>query len=374
MTDKRIYLSPPVVGEAEKKSLSNAIDSGWVAPAGPQLDQFERQLEEMFSGRRVLGVNSGTSALHLALRLLDIKPGDKVLVATFTFTACAASVRYLGAVPVFLDSEKETWNLDPAVLSEYLKNSEQKPKALIVTHLYGMPARIQEIKDICEEFGIDLIEDAAEAMGSVYKDHFPGSFGKFGIVSFNGNKIVTTSGGGILITDDNGYDHGKYLSTQANSERYGYDHNEVGYNYRLSNVLASIGVAQLSRLDEFIQRKREIFAHYKAHLSADVFEFHDEAPGSYSNRWLTTPLIRSEYQEKVKPLELIRFLDDRNIECRQLWKPLHLHGAYSAFEFVGTGVAEKIFMRGLCLPSGSSLSTEQQDYVITHINEYLTSV
>ena len=286
--NRRIYLSPPNTGVLEKERLNEVIDDGWVASSGPQLDLFERKLEERIDGKRVLGVNSGTSALHLALVLCNIGKGDEIVVGSFTFASCANVVMYQGAVPVFMDSETDSWNLNPNLLREYLSSQKKKPKAVIVTHLYGVPAKIEEIKKICDEHHLALIEDAAEALGSTYKNQQVGSFGSMGIISFNGNKIITTSGGGALIGDESQYGRGLFLATQANRLTFGYDHSEVGYNYRMSNVLAGIGLAQLDKLEKFVTRKRQIADYYQSALTTKVFDFPDEPQHTFCNRWLST--------------------------------------------------------------------------------------
>ncbi|MEP1094214.1 MAG: aminotransferase class I/II-fold pyridoxal phosphate-dependent enzyme [Cyclobacteriaceae bacterium] len=368
MIDGPIYLSPPNVGDEEKAQLALAIDSGWVAPVGPWLDLFEKELGLRLADKKVLAVNSGTSALHLALNLADIGSGDDVLVGTFTFAACVNVVLYQGANPIFIDSESETWNLDPDLLIAYLSSNKKRPKAIIVTHLYGVPAKIKQIKSICEEYGLILIEDAAEALGAKYEGEPVGTFGDFGVISFNGNKLITTGGGGALISSESNYEKGLHLSTQANTDLFGYDHDQVGYNYRLSNVLASVGVAQLEKMEDFLKRKREVFNYYQSNLPS-IFTFKEEPKHSFCNRWLTTPLIDDE---NLDPLDLIKFLGDRKIQSRPLWKPLHLNKAYTDFPFVGTGVAEGLFRRGICLPSGTALSEAGLSYIVKQINSFLS--
>jgi dTDP-4-amino-4,6-dideoxygalactose transaminase len=368
MNRDRIYLAPPNVELEEIQEVTSVFESGWIAPLGPHVDLFEKQLENHFQNRRVLTLNSGSSALHLALILAGVSVNDEVVIGSFTFASCANAVLYQRGVPVFMDSENVSWNLDPDLLEGYLSTCEQKPKAVIVTHLYGVPARIKELRDICNNYHIILIEDAAEAMGSTFMDQQTGSFGEYGVVSFNGNKIITTGGGGALITDEENYERGLHLASQANNDRFGYDHDELGYNYRMSNVLAGIGVAQCSKLDAFISKKREIYDNYQSNLSSDLFSFLPEPEGCYCNRWLSTPLFNSP---KENPLELIKYLDKNNIEARRLWKPLHLHSAFKRFKFVGSGVAEKIFNQGLCLPSGTGLTKDDQDYIIEKIRQFL---
>ena len=363
---ERIYLSPPNVSKSEKESVASVLDSGWIAPVGPAIDEFEVALEAYFEGKSVAVLNSGTSALHLALILAGIEQGDEVLVGSFTFAACANVILYERAVPIFLDSEDQTWNLDPEILRDYLKGRSTIPKALIAIHLYGMPAKIQEIKSICEEYGICLIEDAAEALGSTIAGRPVGSFGHYGIISFNGNKIITTSAGGALVCNESDKQRAIHLATQANSGKLSYNHLEAGYNYRMSNVLAGLGVAQLKRLDEFAAKKRAVFERYREELN-DFFTFTEELQDMHSNRWLTVVILRNEGHD---PQKLVKFLDEKNIESRLLWKPLHLHEAYASAEFVGTGICEKIFESGICLPSGTGLTDKQQQMVISSIKEW----
>lgn len=368
MNDQRIYLSPPNVGDHEKDLISAAIDSGWVAPAGPFLGQFEAKLEQLYNDRKVLLVNSGTSALHLSLILAGVNRGDKVITSTLTFAACANVILYQMATPVFLDCEHETWNLDPDLLEEYLKKTKVPPKAIIVTHLYGMPAQMDKIREIANAYEVTLIEDAAEALGSTFNGTHVGQFGDYGVISFNGNKILTTSGGGALICNQDDYERALHLATQANRGTYEYDHDKTGYNYRMSNLLAGLGMAQFERLDQFIAKKRSIYSVYKEQLSGHL-DFLVEPENSRSNRWLSVGLIKS----KQPPEGLIKYLDSLNIETRKLWKPLHLHKAYNEFEFIGRGTSESLFETGVCLPSGTSLSEVDQERVILSIQKYLVS-
>lgn len=367
MKESRIYLSPPNVGNEENETLKNVIADGWISSVGPSIDIFEQRLEKVYSSHRILALNSGTSALHLSLILSNIQKGDIVLVSTFTFAASVNVILYQGAVPVFIDSEKETWNLDPGLLKEYLESSKVKPKAVIVTHLYGVPAQIDRLKLICNEHGILLIEDAAEAVGSTHNNMPLGSFGDFGILSFNGNKIITTSGGGALITNGENYDRGFHISSQANSGDKDYYHKEVGYNYRMSNVLAGIGIAQLEKINDFVALKRSIFSSYQDHLS-EFFFFPEEPSNSFCNRWLTTPVAKN----KIDIERLISFLDENDIESRRLWRPMHLQPIFKKFETISNGVSEDFYSRGLCLPSGTGLKRDQQDYVIEKILAFVS--
>ena len=366
MNKKRIYLSPPNVGEFERSEVAEVLNSGWVAPAGEAIGDFERSLEAHFPDKKVLALNSGTSALHLALILAGVEDGDQVVVSSFTFAACANVILYERAVPIFMDSESKTWNLDPELLQDYLANTDILPKAIIVTHLYGMPAQIERIVSIATKYKVAVIEDAAEAVGTQVNGQQVGGFGDYGILSFNGNKIITTSAGGALVCNDEDRTRGLHLATQANSGNFGYDHKEAGYNYRMSNVLAGIGVGQLRRLQEFVEKKRSIFEKYMNALSDD-FVFLEEPENHFSNRWLSTGILRVGEVEN-----LIAFLDKKNIETRRLWKPLHLHEAYKSAPFCGSGVAERLYKNGICLPSGTGLTDGEQSYVIDQILEWLS--
>ena len=365
---ERIYLAPPNIDQKEKDSILSAIDSGWIAPMGPSLDEFERMLSAHFQGRKVLLLNSGTSALHLSLILAGVGEGNTVITSSLTFAACANVILYQKAIPVFMDNENETWNLDPEVLASYLEIAHEKPKAIIVTHLYGVPAKIKLIKKIAEKYDIKLIEDAAEALGSTIHGNQVGSFGEFGVVSFNGNKIITTSGGGALICNEENYARGLHIATQANRGAGEYDHDMVGYNYRMSNILAGLGESQFGKLDDFLIAKRNILNVYKMHLS-DYFLFPKELDFNASNHWLTTGLIKSDH----RPTDLIVWLEKDNIESRRLWKPLHLHKAYQSFKFHGDGVCVDLFQKGVCLPSGTGLSEELQLKVISSIQKFFES-
>ena len=362
---QRIYLSPPNVDDREQQALTNALAGGWVAPVGPELDLFTKHLESYFRGKKALLLNSGTSALHLSLILAGIEAGDHVLSSTMTFAACANVIRYQHAIPVFIDSEADTWNIDPGLLKEYLAHCETRPKAVIVTHMYGVPARIAEIKKIVEHYDIPLIEDAAESLGATYEGQPLGAFGKYGIVSFNGNKIVTTSAGGALICDDEEFNEGLHLATQANRGVGEYDHDHVGYNYRMSNLLASLGISQFEKLEVFLQAKRKIFNRYRDELSPWI-SFPKEQEHNQSSYWLTTGLMKSDQH----PMSLIEWLERDTIEARRLWKPLHLHEAYNMFEFVGSGISEELFEKGICLPSGTGLTEAQQTGVIDSVKRF----
>jgi dTDP-4-amino-4,6-dideoxygalactose transaminase len=360
----RIYLSPPDMSHAERDALLRAFDSNWIAPLGPEVDAFERELADRVGVRDAAALSSGTAALHLALVLLDVGPGDEVWTSTLTFVATANAIRYVGATPVFIDSERESWNLDPALLSEALRDAANKgklPKAVIVVDLYGQCADYDPILEACREYEVPVIEDAAEALGATYRGKPAGSFGVIGVLSFNGNKIMTTSGGGALVSDNvKLVKRARYLASQARQPVPYYEHVEVGYNYRLSNLLAALGRAQLGRLDGFIERRREINRRYREALEGiDGIEFLREGPGRRSTYWLTCALVE-EGKLGVGPVQIREHLEEHNIEARPVWKPMHLQPVYRESRVLGGAVATKLFKRGLCLPSGSNLSADDQ--------------
>ncbi|MGD8825124.1 MAG: aminotransferase class I/II-fold pyridoxal phosphate-dependent enzyme [Myxococcales bacterium] len=364
----RIYLSPPDMGDAERAALLAAFDSNWIAPLGPEVDAFERELAERIGVQEAAALSSGTAALHLALVLLDLGPRDEVWTSTLTFAATANAIRYVGATPVFVDSEHETWNMDSALLEEALHDAarhDRLPKAVIVVDLYGQCANYDAILDACATYGVPLIEDAAEALGASYQGKPAGSFGKLGVLSFNGNKIITTSGGGALVSDEPKLmARARYLASQARQPVPYYEHTELGYNYRLSNLLAALGRAQLARLDGFVERRREINQRYRDALGGlSGVEFPSEPPGSHSSRWLTCMLL-DETHLGVGPDAVRQHLEAHNIEARPVWKPMHLQPVYRDCRVIGGNVATELFDRGLCLPSGSSLSEEDQQRVV----------
>jgi dTDP-4-amino-4,6-dideoxygalactose transaminase len=363
----RIYLSPPDMSAAERESLLQAFDSNWIAPLGPEVDAFEKDLAERTGVRDAAALSSGTAALHLALLLSDVAPGDEVWTATLTFASTANAIRYVGATPVFIDSERETWNLDPALLEEALSEAASSgalPKAVIAVDIYGQCADYDRILQACREHDVPVIEDAAEALGATYGDKPAGSFGRIGILSFNGNKIITTSGGGALVSDDTTLvERARYLASQARQPVPYYEHEEVGYNYRLSNLLAALGRAQLRRLDAFVARRRAINEAYRAALAAiEGIAFLPEAPSGRSTCWLTCILIDSSLG--AGPSEICTHLASHDIEARPVWKPMHLQPVFRDCRAIGGSVAENLFARGVCLPSGSSLSESDQQRVI----------
>ena len=365
----RLFLSPPHLGRHEMNYVHKAIEDNWVAPVGPNLTGFEADICQATGAAHCVALSSGTAAINLGLILLGVGPGDEVLCPSFTFVATANPILYLGATPVFVDSEPDTWNLCPERLREAIVDrlaKGKKPKALLLVHLYGMPAKLTEIMAIAAEYGLPVLEDAAEALGSSFNKQPLGSFGAVGVFSFNGNKILTTSGGGALVTNDAALaQKTRFLATQAKDDAPHYQHSEVGYNYRLSNVLAGIGRGQMGLLDERVKRRREIFAWYHEHLArlpGLAVALAPEPTGSRSNRWLTTILLNASDSQDAgsQPLitpETVRLqLETHNVESRPLWKPLHLQPLFQSAPMYGGAVCADLFARGLCLPSGTAMT------------------
>jgi len=358
-TTKRIYLSPPHMGPDDRALLLDAFDSNWIAPLGPHVDAFERDFCDAVGVPHAAALSSGTAALHLALLMLGVGPGDEVLVPTFTFAATANAVTYLAAKPVFIDSDRETWNMDPGLLEEELAGCARRgklPKAVIAVDLYGQCADYDEILAACERYGVPLVEDAAEALGATYKGKPAGSFGAAAAFSFNGNKIITTSGGGMLVSTDAGLvERARNLSQQARDPAPHYQHSKIGYNYRMSNLLAAVGRGQLNALQDRVSRKREIFRYYKSTLGGlPGLSFMPEAGYGCSNRWLTCTLVDpARFGATREDIRLA--LEKENIESRPLWKPMHLQPVFSGCRTRGGAVSEELFEKGLCLPSGTAL-------------------
>ena len=360
MNNKRIYLSPPHMSGLEQQFVQETFASNWIAPLGPQVDAFEAEFAQAVGAPYALALSAGTAALHLALLLAGVGPGDEVLVSTLTFSASANPVVYLGGRPVFIDSERASWNLDPALVIEFIERKARQgklPKAIIPVHLYGQSADLDPILEVCGRYEIAVIEDAAEALGATYHDRSPGTFGRAGIFSFNGNKIITTSGGGMLVSADKELiEHARKLAQQARDPAPHYQHSEIGYNYRMSNVLAAIGRGQLRVLKDRVRRKQEIFETYRR-LLGDLpgLSFMPEAPWGRASRWLTCITVAPEQFGAAR--EDIRLaLEAEDIESRPLWKPMHLQPAFAGCEVVGGAVAEGLFARGLCLPSGTAMT------------------
>ena len=373
MTDTRIYLSPPDVGDVERKLLLEAFDSNWVAPVGPDLDAFEAQVAEVVGVRHAVALSSGTAALHLALVAAGVRRGDTVLVPSFTFAATANAVMYLGARPVFLDSTTESWNVDPGLVAEELRRRAARgklPRAVVAVDMYGQCADYDPLLAACDRYGVALIEDAAEALGASYRGRPAGSFGLAGILSFNGNKIITTGGGGMLVTDDDRIAaRTRHLSTQAREPLPYYEHRSVGYNYRLSNLLAAVGRGQLQRLGAMIAARRETFRYYRAAL-ADLpgLTFMPIAGYGRSNWWLTCLLVDADRFGATRD-QLLARLARHNIEARPAWKPMHLQPVFRDCVMRGGEVSADLFRRGLCLPSGSALTEHDRERVVSALRE-----
>jgi dTDP-4-amino-4,6-dideoxygalactose transaminase len=369
----KIWLSSPHMSGGEMKYINEAFRSNWIAPLGPNVDQFEKGLAEYLSVNGCAALSSGTAAVHLALIVLGVRSGDEVICSTFTFAASANPIVYLGATPVFVDSETETWNMDPILLEETINDRiklGKKPKAIVAVHLYGMPAKIGEIKRIADQYGIPLIEDAAEAIGSEYNGIKCGSFGDIGILSFNGNKIITTSGGGALVSNRKEYvDHARFLSTQAADKAVHYQHSQIGYNYRMSNILAGIGLGQLEVLQKRVEERRRIFTkYYNALSNIEGIKFLHEPSEKYkSNRWLTTIVIDPDKLDGITREDIRLGLEKENIESRPLWKPLHIQPVFVSCPSYINDVSYNLFVSGLCLPSGSNLTDDDLDRVINCI-------
>ncbi len=350
---ERLFLSAPHMSGNEQKYIDEVFKSNYIAPTGAYINKFEASICDYTGAKNALAVTCGTAAIHLALRVLGIGKNDDVLASTFTFIGSVTPILYQNANPVFIDSERESWNLDPILLKKYLEKCEKKPKALIVTHLYGQSVQIEEIAALCKEYGVYLIEDAAESLGATYNGKHTGTFGDFGIYSFNGNKILTTSGGGMLVSDNKEWiKKAQFYSTQAKENKLYYEHIEYGYNYRMSNVLAAIGVAQMEVIEERVHKKREIFEWYQEELKDLDIEWMQESAGSHGNRWLTTAL----FKKSVNIDKIINLLDQNACESRPLWKPMHLQPLFKESQNVLNGVSEDLFQRGLCLPSGTQMN------------------
>jgi len=370
-TKQRIFLSPPHIGAAERSYVDEAFATNWVAPVGPHLSAFEAEMCAASGAAAGVCLSSGTAALHLALRLLGVGPGDEVLCPTFTFIASANPVVYERAAPVFLDSEEDSWNLDPNLLADALAESHRagrRPKAIVVTDIYGQCARWDEIAAVAGEYEVPIVEDAAEAAGATYRGRWAGRFGRLGAYSFNGNKIINTSGGGMLVSDDVALiDHARKLATQAREHASHYEHTEIGYNYRLSNVLAGIGRGQLASLAARVDRRRQVFEAYRAALGdLPGVRFMPELPGVRGNRWLTCLTIDPAVAGTDRTA-VLRALEADNIEGRPLWKPLHCQPVYRGARAHQRGVAERLFDQGLSLPSGSQMTDDDLARVVAAV-------
>ena len=355
----------------EMAYIQRAFDENYITSLGSNVSEFEEKIRTITRTPHSLALINATSAIHLALRVLGVKSGDEVFASTFTFIGSVAPILYQNATPFFIDSDTESWNMDPelleAELSHRAKTGKQLPKALILTHLYGQMARVGEILAICDRYGIPLIEDAAESLGATLNGQHSGTFGRFGVYSFNGNKILTTSGGGFLIgTNKDDIERARFFSTQAKDNAPHYEHTTYGYNYRMSNILAGVGIAQLDVLHERITRKREIFSYYCDALEDEKgIAFMPEIDGSYGNRWLTTLTFRDyDTREKVRLA-----LESENIESRPLWKPMHLQPVFNGCGYKNNGISEKLFENGLCLPSGTAMGDIELERIVSLIKK-----
>lgn len=371
--NKRIFLSSPHMGKYEKKFIDEAFLTNWIAPLGPNVASFEEELSEYVGINGGLALSSGTAAVHMAVKLLGVKKGDLVFCSSLTFVASCNPIIYEGAEPVFIDSEPESLNMSPIALEnafEYYEKLGRLPKAVIVVHLYGQSADMDPIMDICNRYNVPVIEDAAESLGATYKGVQTGTIGKYGIYSFNGNKIITTSGGGMLVSNNiDGLHKAKFWATQSRDKARHYQHSELGYNYRMSNVVAGIGRGQLRVLEERIEKKKEIYELYKEKLS-EIEEIEMAPIRDYgeSNYWLS--VITLDKDSRIKPIDIILALEEENIESRPVWKPIHLQPYYEEYRFFKhndddeISVAEDAFNRGVCLPSDTKMTIEEQEYVI----------
>ena len=375
MSNKRIFLSSPHMGELEREFVKEAFDTNWIAPLGPNVNEFEKELAEYVGVKSAAVLTSGTSAIHLAVKLLGVSKGDYVLCSSLTFCASCNPIVYEGAIPVFIDSEPESFNMSPKALKKALEDLKIKgitPKAAIVVNLYGNSANMDAIKELCDEYNVKIIEDAAESLGSTYKGKMSGTIGEIGIYSFNGNKIITTSGGGALVSDNEEYvKKARFLSTQAKEPMPYYEHKEIGYNYRMSNVVAGIGRGQLRVLDNRVKEKNNIFNTYKEGFKdIDDINMMPITEGCTSNQWLSVITLKEE--SKVKPTDIIDALEKENIESRRIWKPMNLQPVYKDNMFYnhnenGISVGEDIFNRGVCLPSDTKMTNDDLKRVINII-------
>jgi dTDP-4-amino-4,6-dideoxygalactose transaminase len=372
---EKIWLSSPHMGEKEMVYVQDAFASNWIAPLGPNVNGFEHDLEAFLGNNvHVAALSSGTAALHMALIILGVKAGDEVICQSMTFSASANPIVYQGATPVFVDSEESTWNMSPEFLELAIEDrikKGKKPKAIIVVHLYGMPARMDEIMAIAHKYEIPVVEDAAEALGSTFNGIPAGTFGDIGILSFNGNKIITTSGGGALVSTNPEYvSKARFLSSQARDAAPHYQHSQIGYNYRMSNVCAGIGRGQMEVLPLRVQQRRSNFQYYKKAFAAiDGIEFLEEPGKNYfSNHWLTAILVKSSHFTRE---DLRLCLNDNNIDCRPLWKPMHQQSVFADAPYYGKDTSDRLFDIGLCLPSGSNLTITDLERVITTVYDYV---
>jgi dTDP-4-amino-4,6-dideoxygalactose transaminase len=375
--DEQILLSTPHMGNAELEFVEEAFRTNWIAPLGPNVDAFEQELAEFVGSKHAAALSSGTAAIHLALRLLGVSRGDKVFCSTLTFAASANPIVYEGAEPVFIDSDDVSWNMSPVALTrafESARKAGRMPKAVVVVNLYGQSADMDSLLDICDSYGVPIVEDAAESLGARYKGRASGTFGKLGVYSFNGNKIITTSGGGMLLSDDESLiNKARFLATQARDPALHYQHSEIGYNYRMSNILAGVGRGQLKVLEERVDARRRIYDAYRdAFKDMPQIKWMPEPEWSYSTHWLTACTI--EPQWGISSTDLIQRLAGELIEARPIWKPMHLQPVFAQYEYFNDGtasVSDRLFQQGVCLPSGSNITEAQIDRIVNTIRKIL---
>tara|TARA_R100000655_G_scaffold108930_1_gene162042 strand:- start:349 stop:1464 length:1116 start_codon:yes stop_codon:yes gene_type:complete len=369
---KQIYLSPPHMSGKELKYIKDVFKDNWIAPVGPHLTKFEEKIQEYTGARYAVAVTSATAAIHLALKALKVEEGDYVLCSSLTFAASANPIIYCGAEPIFIDSEEGTWNMDPLLLEKAILNSTglgKKPKAIIPVHIFGVPCNMDAIKKLSDEYDIPIIEDAAESLGSTFNDQHTGTFGPYGVYSFNGNKLLSTSGGGIVVTNDKSKaDYMRFLATQAKDPFPYYHHTEIGYNYRMSNVLAAIGLGQMEVIEKHIKRTREINKIYRDEVGEYFWDFQNERESDRSNMWLTCALMKGEYE----PSALINHMNEDKIEARRIWKPMHQQPVMSKYIKYINGTADTLFSQGICLPSGSNMDDKDMERVIKSIKTFFT--
>lgn len=376
---ERIFLSSPHIGPNEQKYVTNAFETNWIAPLGPHVDGFEQDIASYTGANYAAALSSGTAAIHLGLILLGVKAGDEVLCSSFTFSASANPIAYQGATPVFVDCEASTWNMSPEALEEAIKDriaKGKKPKAVIVVHLYGMPSKMTEIMAICNAYDIAVLEDAAEALGTFYQGQHMGTFGTLGILSFNGNKIITTGGGGALISnDENLVKQSRFLATQARDDAPHYQHSHIGYNYRLSNIAAGIGRGQMEVLEDRVAARRANYTRYERFFKdiEGVTVGPAEPDGMKSNRWLSTVMIDETKTNSISRETVRLALLEENIESRPLWKPMHQQPIFKDSPYYGDGLSERLFEQGLCLPSGSNLTANQWQRIEAALNHIFES-
>ncbi|WP_416433960.1 DegT/DnrJ/EryC1/StrS family aminotransferase [Priestia megaterium] len=382
MTKSRIYLSPPHMSGDEQGYIHEAFESNWIAPLGPNVDGFEKEIASYVGVSEAVAVSSGTAAIHLALSLLGVTKGDTVFCSTLTFIASANPIIYQGAEPVFIDSEPEAWNMSPQALARALQDASIEgalPKAVIVVNLYGQSAKMDEILSLCNQYNIPVIEDAAESLGSTYKGKASGTFGKFGVYSFNGNKIITTSGGGMLVSNDvAALQQARFLATQARDSAPHYQHSQLGYNYRMSNILAGVGRAQLQVLETRVEARRQVFERYYQELAGLTgITFMPELSNTKTNRWLTVLTI-NEKEAGISAAQLVQAFTEQNIEARPVWKPLHMQPLFQGVRYYphseNDDVAQQLFQTGICLPSGSNMTEDDQNRVIKCLKKALSGV